>query len=171
MLDVEALTVCLFGEKSFQHATMMSGRSPLQWKQHKHKPVRKSGLGSFCYHRGPRTASREHPSVGFTATRSISLLPLVPLPATGLGPDPDFIVENSARIESKKVPDTLLVPVPRTSRGGSIVDRTRPSCGLRVAGRQFSFGETQRWIFASNYARTSDSWVDEPIDPLSSAPS
>lgn len=43
--------VNLFGEKSFRRAMMMSGWSPLQWKQHKHKPVRKSGLGSFCcYH-------------------------------------------------------------------------------------------------------------------------
>lgn len=38
---------------------IMSGWSPLQWKQHKHKPVCKSGLGSFCcYHSAVQHLSR-----------------------------------------------------------------------------------------------------------------
>lgn len=40
-------------------AMIMSGWSPLQWKQHKHKPVCKSGLGSFCcYHSAVQHLSR-----------------------------------------------------------------------------------------------------------------
>lgn len=41
------------------YAMIMSGWSPLQWKQHKHKPVCKSGLGSFCcYHSAVQHLSR-----------------------------------------------------------------------------------------------------------------